>query len=74
MKAAGGEGGFRDPEKEKFPYEKIKNGEIDNLNQNCKEMYLNDDEFQQVLGMPPEEFYKLPQWKKRNLRQKNGLF
>ena len=50
MKAAGGEGGFRDPETEKFPYEKIKNGEIDNLNQNCKEMYLNDDEFQQARG------------------------
>lgn len=38
------------------------------------ELYLDDDEFEQTLGMPKDEWKKLPAWKKTNLRKEHGLF
>lgn len=38
------------------------------------EMYLDDDEFEQTLGMAKDEWKKLPAWKKTNLRKEHGLF
>ncbi|GBM97338.1 Supervillin [Araneus ventricosus] len=38
------------------------------------ESYLNDDEFEEVLGMKKEEFYNMPSWKQSELKKTNGLF
>ena len=38
------------------------------------EMYLDDDEFEETLGMTKEEWKNLPAWKKTNLRKEHGLF
>lgn len=36
--------------------------------------YLSDEEFQAVLGMVEEAFYKLPKWKQDMLKKKVDLF
>ncbi|XP_043116792.1 supervillin isoform X4 [Puntigrus tetrazona] len=38
------------------------------------EMYLTDDDFEQVLDMKREEFDALPGWKQVNLKKAKGLF
>ena len=43
-------------------------------NPTCLEMYLNDDEFSKVFGMSKDGFYKLRQWKQREMKKKAGLF
>jgi hypothetical protein len=45
-----------------------------NLNINCMEAYLRDDEFVQLIGMDREAFYQLAQWKRRDVRKRLGLF
>jgi len=39
-----------------------------------REAYLNDDEFNKVLGVSKEEFYKMPKWKQVAKKQKAKLF
>ncbi|KAK6166060.1 hypothetical protein SNE40_022841 [Patella caerulea] len=38
------------------------------------ESYLDDEEFQSLLHMSKEEYYALPSWKQRQLKQPTGLF
>ncbi|XP_072926787.1 supervillin-like isoform X4 [Hemitrygon akajei] len=38
------------------------------------ETYLSDKDFQKLLQMPREEFYKLPSWKQVNCKKAKGLF
>ncbi|XP_062893289.1 supervillin-like isoform X5 [Mobula hypostoma] len=38
------------------------------------ETYLSDEDFQKLLKMPREEFYKLPIWKQVNCKKAKGLF
>lgn len=40
----------------------------------CKEHYLINSEFMQVLGMSAEEFAQMKVWKQRLLKQEVGLF
>ena len=39
-----------------------------------REAYLSDEEFQSVLGMNKEAFYKLPKWKQDMNKRKVDLF
>ncbi|CAJ0575945.1 unnamed protein product, partial [Mesorhabditis spiculigera] len=41
---------------------------------NHLERHLNRDEFEEVFGMAPIEFYKLPEWKRINMKRKIKLF
>ena len=38
------------------------------------EKHLNKDEFEKVFKMTQSEFYKLPSWRQKNLKQKYLLF
>ncbi|XP_055843011.1 serine-rich adhesin for platelets isoform X8 [Episyrphus balteatus] len=38
------------------------------------ELYLNDSDFQEALGISREEFDQLPLWKQTNLKKERGLF
>lgn len=38
------------------------------------ERHLSRDEFEKHFGMAPIEFYKLPEWKRINLKRKLKLF
>ncbi|XP_069761099.1 supervillin-like isoform X3 [Narcine bancroftii] len=38
------------------------------------ETYLSDEDFQKLVQMPKEEFYKLPGWKQVNWKKAKGLF
>ncbi|XP_050417893.2 microtubule-associated protein futsch isoform X3 [Patella vulgata] len=38
------------------------------------ESYLDEEEFQSLLHMSKEEYYALPSWKQRQLKQPTGLF
>jgi len=44
------------------------------LNPACLEMYLSDEDFQAALGMPKAQFYKLKQWKQREMKKRVALF
>ncbi|XP_040289675.1 villin-like protein [Bufo bufo] len=46
----------------------------DGVDPSRKEMYLSDDEFAKIFGMPKAEFYQLPKWKQQNIKKQNGLF
>ncbi|XP_033114401.1 supervillin-like isoform X2 [Anneissia japonica] len=38
------------------------------------EVYLSDEEFEEILKMPKDEFAQLPAWKQKNLKKNVGLF
>lgn len=38
------------------------------------ERHLNRDQFEETFSMSPIEFYKLPEWKRINLKRKAKLF
>ena len=70
-----GEVDFADPDTERFDYEEIKtNRTARTLNPVCRELYLGEEDFAKVFGMPKEEFYALKLWKQRELKKKAGLF
>jgi len=37
-------------------------------------MYLSDKDFQEVFRMTKDDFVKLPEWKRINLRKEQDLF
>jgi hypothetical protein len=39
-----------------------------------KEYYLSDEEFKKVMGTTVEEYNKLKDWKKQDIKKKVGLF
>ena len=46
----------------------------DDINVMKRETYLSDEEFETVFGMSPDDFSKLPNWKKAKLKNEKGLF
>lgn len=46
----------------------------DGINPLIIESYLSDGEFHEVFGMNKTNFYSLPNWKQRELKQTAGLF
>jgi supervillin len=46
----------------------------DGVNPLTLEMYLNDEEFEQILHTSKEDFFNLPIWKQNNLKKKANLF
>uniref|UniRef100_A0A1I7WXP7 HP domain-containing protein n=1 Tax=Heterorhabditis bacteriophora TaxID=37862 RepID=A0A1I7WXP7_HETBA len=46
----------------------------DDIDRQHLERHLAREDFEKVFGMSPIEFYKLPEWKRINLKRKNKLF
>lgn len=60
----------------KFPYADLKNNANlpETVDKTRKEVYLSDEEFQQVFKVAREDFSALPKWKQSTLKKKAGLF
>ncbi|XP_063777858.1 villin-like protein [Pseudophryne corroboree] len=46
----------------------------DGVDPSRKEMYLSDEDFAKILGMPKAQFYQLPKWKQQNMKKQYYLF
>ncbi|XP_060177339.1 villin-2-like [Lycium barbarum] len=60
-----------------FSYERLKaksENPVTRIDFKRREAYLSDEEFQSVLRMTKEAFYKLPKWKQDLLKRKVDLF
>ncbi|XP_057488028.1 villin-2-like [Actinidia eriantha] len=60
-----------------FSYEQLKahsDDPVTGIDFKRREAYLSDEEFQAVLGMKKEAFYKLPKWKQDMQKRKFDLF
>jgi flagellar motor protein MotB len=57
-----------------YPFEDIVSGKAKNVNQDKKEAYLSDGDFQKVFGMDKASFYQLRPWKQKSLKKSKGLF
>ncbi|XP_071909258.1 villin-2-like isoform X2 [Coffea arabica] len=60
-----------------FSYEQLKaksDNPVTGIDFKRREAYLSDEEFEAVLGMTKEAFYKLPKWKQDMLKKKADLF
>ncbi|CAL5351935.1 unnamed protein product [Camellia sinensis] len=60
-----------------FSYEQLRahsENPVTGIDFKQREAYLSDGEFQAVLGMPKEEFYKLPRWKQDRHKKTFDLF
>lgn len=60
-----------------FTYEQLKaksDNPVTGIDFKRREAYLCDEEFQTVLGMAKEQFYKLPKWKQDMQKKKVDLF
>ncbi|XP_004674351.1 PREDICTED: villin-1 [Condylura cristata] len=61
-----------------FPLEQLVNVPAEELpegvNPSKKEAHLSTEDFTKALGMTPDAFYALPQWKQQNLKKEKGLF
>uniref|UniRef100_A0A5B6ZF82 Putative villin-2 n=1 Tax=Davidia involucrata TaxID=16924 RepID=A0A5B6ZF82_DAVIN len=60
-----------------FSYEQLKahsDNPVTGIDFKRREAYLSDEEFQAVLGMMKEAFYKLPKWKQDMHKRKVDLF
>ncbi|XP_059295946.1 villin-2-like [Lycium ferocissimum] len=60
-----------------FSYERLKaksENPVTRIDFKKREAYLSDEEFQSVLRMTKEAFYKLPKWKQDLLKRKVDLF
>ena len=40
----------------------------------CRQMFLTDDDFNSTFGMTKDEYGKLPEWKRINLKKQHQLF
>ncbi|KAI3446482.1 hypothetical protein Pfo_003147 [Paulownia fortunei] len=63
--------------KSTFSYERLKaksDNPVTGIDFKRREAYLSDEEFQSVLGMTKDTFYKLPKWKQDMLKRKVDLF
>ena len=58
----------------KYSLEDLQNKQIEGVDPDLKEEYLADELFMEVFGMERDEFYKLPVWKKKQLKKGVGLF
>ncbi|XP_072960846.1 villin-2 [Typha angustifolia] len=60
-----------------FSYERLKaksSNPVSGIDYKRREAYLSDAEFQTVLGMTKETFYRQPRWKQDVLKRKSDLF
>ena len=59
-----------------FPYEKLKkqNNYDKNIDIKNRELHLSDSEFEKIFSMSKDEFNKLKDWKKKQLKKKYLLF
>lgn len=60
-----------------YPYEQLQttNQKLpEDVDRQHLERHLNRDEFEGLFEMTPIEFYKLPEWKRINLKRKAKLF
>ncbi|KAK4485445.1 hypothetical protein RD792_008086 [Penstemon davidsonii] len=60
-----------------FSYEQLRaksDNPVTGIDFKRREAYLSEEEFQSVLGMTKESFYKLPKWKQDMLKRKVDLF
>ncbi|KAL0334312.1 UNVERIFIED_CONTAM: Villin-2 [Sesamum angustifolium] len=60
-----------------FSYDQLKaksDNPVTGIDFKRREAYLSDEEFQSVLGMDKDAFYKLPKWKQDMLKRKVDLF
>ncbi|KAF3636483.1 Villin-4 [Capsicum annuum] len=65
------------PPDEVFSYEQMKaksENPATGIDTTRREAYLSGEEFESVLGMTKEAFYKMPKWKQDNLKKKVDLF
>ncbi|XP_061169748.1 uncharacterized protein LOC133179062 isoform X3 [Saccostrea echinata] len=61
--------------KTRYSYEELMEDELpDGVDPKRLESYLDDEEFEEIMEISREEFYKLPQWKQDKIKQQNGLF
>lgn len=68
-----GEDGYLDSDIHKYKVEALR-GECEGVNPRLKELYLIDEEFEEVFGMCREDFEGLRKWKQQGLKKKVGLF
>lgn len=66
--------GFLDPATNKFTYEQLKGQFPAGVKGTMKEYYLSDEEFKKVMGTTVEDYNKLKDWKKQDIKKKVGLF
>ncbi|OWM78939.1 hypothetical protein CDL15_Pgr003110 [Punica granatum] len=60
-----------------FSYDQLKaksDNPVTGIDFKRREAYLSDEEFQTILGMTKEAFYKLPKWKQDMYKRKADLF
>ncbi|XP_041371318.1 actin-binding LIM protein 1-like isoform X2 [Gigantopelta aegis] len=60
-----------------YSYEKLKITNFDlpkDVDTNHLEIHLADTEFNDILGMPREKFYRLAEWKRNDLKRKHDLY
>ncbi|KAF7489192.1 Supervillin [Sarcoptes scabiei] len=58
-----------------YSYEYLKRRPLpEGINVLCLESYLSDEEFESVFQMNREEFYSLPTWKQKIIKQEKELF
>jgi len=66
------------PEGTTFPYVILRERPLPNngrgMDLSRLEIYLNDDEFQEVFRMTKQEFEAAKEWRKTELRKRTGLF
>lgn len=75
LAAAGEQQSWDDPQTQRYTLEEIRDGEASaRINPLCKELYLQDGEFQKIFGMDKEQFWKQAHWKQRAAKKKAGLF
>jgi ankyrin repeat protein len=57
-----------------IPYAELKTKRDDSVDISALETYLIDSEFEEVLGMERAEFYRLPAWKRSQIKRSAELF
>lgn len=69
--------GFKD-DFPRYPLADLLHKDVERLpegvNPTCKELYLKDDEFEELFKMNRESFTSMPQWKQQSLKKQAGLF
>eukprot|EP00105_Crassostrea_gigas_P036050 XP_019920198.1 PREDICTED: uncharacterized protein LOC105321680 isoform X13 [Crassostrea gigas] len=61
--------------KTRYTYEELMEDDLpEGVDAKRLESYLDDEEFEEIMEISREEFYKLPQWKQDKIKQQVGLF
>ena len=65
---------FLDPTKNKFDIEVLRKETPQGVQPDKKEVYLSDEQFQEVFGCNQEAFGQLKAWKQKDIKKAKGLF